>query len=44
MKRTVLSTEALHSTYLLVFPLDVPTLLAVENGMAACGFSFFSSI
>jgi hypothetical protein len=37
MKRTVLSTEALRSTYLLIFPLDVPTLLAVENCVAACG-------
>jgi hypothetical protein len=37
LKKTVISTEALRSTYLLIFPLDVPTLLAVENGVAACG-------
>jgi hypothetical protein len=37
LKRTVISAEALRSTNLLIFPLDVPTLLAVENGVAACG-------
>jgi hypothetical protein len=34
-KRTALPTEALRSTYLLFFPLDVPTLLAMELGVAA---------
>jgi hypothetical protein len=39
-KRTVLPTEALRSIYLLIFPLDVPTLLAMEFGIAACNSLF----
>jgi hypothetical protein len=37
-KITVLPTEALRSIYLLIFPLDVSTLLAMEFGIAACNF------
>jgi hypothetical protein len=36
----VLPTEALRSIYLLIFPLDVPTLLVMEFGIAACNSLF----